>query len=123
MPVMQHADEKDSLAWGKFKDGGVKHLLGIPALSDLHINAGGGVHILNAFYKDHGPSWRMIVELTDDTNAYGIYPGGQSGNPGSSYYDNMVDDWATGKYHRLQILPKNHFSTQNTKGKITFTHS
>ena len=28
--------------------------------------------------------------------AYGIYPGGQSGFPGSMYYDNMVDDWVEG---------------------------
>ena len=123
IPVIQHAEAKDSLAWGKFKDGGVKHLLGIPALSDFHINSGGGVHVLNAFYKDHGPSWRMVVELTDETNAYGIYPGGQSGNPGSPYYDNMVAAWAAGKYHRLQILPKSKFTTQNIKGKLTFSHS
>jgi len=123
IPGMQHAEAKDSLAWGKFKDGGIKHLLSIPALSHLHVNAGGGVHILNAFYKDHGPSWRMIVELTDSTNAYGIYPGGQSGNPGSPYYDNMVAGWAAGKYHKLQILPKTNFTIQNTKGKITFSHS
>lgn len=123
VPVMQHAETVDSLPWGKFKDGGVKHLLSIPALSNLHVNSGGGVHILNAFYKTHGPSWRMVVELTDETNAYGIYPGGQSGNPGSPYYNNMVADWAAGKYHRLQIIPKNKFSNQHTKGKITFSHS
>ena len=123
VPVMQHAEEKDSLAWGKFQDGGVKHLLGLPALSDLHVNTGGGVHVLNAFNKNHGPSWRMIVELTDSANAYGIYPGGQSGNPGSPYYDNMVADWATGKYHKLQIVPKATAANQNIKGKITFSHS
>ena len=123
VPVLQQAEAKDSLDWGKFKDGGVKHLLGIPALSHLHVNAGGGVHILNAFNKTHGPSWRMVVELTERTNAYGIYPGGQDGNPGSPYYDNMVADWALGKYHRLQIEPKSTFAHQPLKGKITFSHS
>lgn len=123
VPVMQHAQAVDSLAWGKFKDGGVRHLLGIPALSRLHVNAGGGVHVINAFYKTHGPSWRMVVELTDDINAYGIYPGGQSGNPGSRYYDNMVNDWAAGKYFKLVITKKESFNPKNTKGKITFSHS
>ena len=46
----------------------------------------------------------MIVELTDSTEAWGIYPGGQSGNPGSKYYDNFIDDWAAGKYHKLWVM-------------------
>ncbi|MBL0334713.1 MAG: penicillin acylase family protein [Chitinophagaceae bacterium] len=27
------------------------------------------------------PSWRMIVQLTGTTEAYGVYPGGQNGKP------------------------------------------
>ncbi|RLD22305.1 MAG: hypothetical protein DRI69_01610 [Bacteroidetes bacterium] len=30
-------------------------------------------------------------------------PGGQSGNPGSRHYDDLIDDWATGKYHKVQF--------------------
>jgi penicillin amidase len=36
--------------------------------------------------------------------AWGHYPGGQSGNPGSRYYDNMVDAWANGEYFELMLL-------------------
>jgi penicillin amidase len=46
----------------------------------------------------------MIVELTDKTEAYGIYPGGQSGNPGSRYYDTFVDKWAAGKYLPVWVM-------------------
>ena len=35
--------------------------------------------------------------------AYGIYPGGQSGFPGSIYYDNMVDDWVEGIAYPLSF--------------------
>ena len=35
---------------------------------------------------------------------WGIYPGGQSGNPGSKYYDNMVDDWVKGNIYELLFL-------------------
>jgi penicillin amidase len=65
---------------------------------------GGGANIINATKQFHGPSWRMIVELTDKTEAWGIYPGGQSGNPGSKYYDNFINDWAVGKYNRLWMM-------------------
>ena len=35
----------------------------------------------------------------------GVYPGGQSGNPGSRYYDSMIDTWAAGDYYELIYLP------------------
>ena len=53
--------------------------------------------------RDYGPSWRMIVDLGDEVKAIGVYPGGQSGNPGSKYYDNMVDTWANGQYNDLNF--------------------
>ena len=46
----------------------------------------------------------MIVHLTNKTEAYGVYPGGQSGNPGSPFYDNFVDSWAAGKYYPLWVM-------------------
>ena len=35
--------------------------------------------------------------------AWGHYPGGQSGNPGSLYYDNMVESWTNGHYFELLL--------------------
>jgi penicillin amidase len=46
----------------------------------------------------------MIVHMTDDTEAYGIYPGGQNGNPGSKYYASFAMDWANGKYNKLWLM-------------------
>ncbi len=106
---------------GKFKDGGVSHLLRITAFSKLHIDAGGGESIINAFKTDHGPSWRMIVELTDDINAYAVYPGGQSGNPGSKYYDDFIDTWAAGKYYRIHLYKEEAIAAKKDNlGKMVF---
>jgi penicillin amidase len=122
IPVLETAEINKTFVWGKFKNSGVKNLLKIPAFGNEHLFAGGGTHTINAFSKNHGPSWRMIVELTDDTNAYGVYPGGQSGNPGSKYYDNFIDTWAKGNYYRIAVVSKENMSQQNTlKGKITFS--
>lgn len=93
-----------SLAWGKYKDTGIRHLLRLEPLSRFHINVGGGVNIINAAKQYQGPSWRMIVQLTDKTEAFGVYPGGQSGNPGSRYYDNFIGDWTAGKYYSLWFM-------------------
>ena len=43
----------------------------------------------------------MVVEMKDEPEAYGIYPGGQSGNPGSKYYDGSVDNWSKGQYYQI----------------------
>jgi penicillin amidase len=99
-------EKNNQLNWAKFKDTKVMHLLKIPGLSSLHLPIGGGQHIINATSETHGPSWRMIVHLTDDIEAYGIYPGGQSGNPGSKYYDNFVQHWAAGRYYPLIFIKK-----------------
>ena len=48
----------------------------------------------------------MLVELGDSPSAFTIYPGGQSGNPGSFYYNDMVTDWADGKYYSSLFLKK-----------------
>jgi penicillin amidase len=45
----------------------------------------------------HGPSWRMVVDWGTHTFS-AIYPGGQSENPASSWYENRVDTWWNGLY-------------------------
>lgn len=93
------------LNWVNYKGTYAGHLLqALPAFSRFDIPIGGGRNIVNATSENWGPSWRMIVEMTSPPTALGIYPGGQSGNPGSKYYDNFIDDWAAGKYHSLNFL-------------------
>ena len=49
------------------------------------------------FPSSHGPSWRMVVDWGAAT-FQAIYPGGQSENPASTWYENRVDAWFNGKY-------------------------
>jgi len=60
---------------------------------------------INAAKGDHGPSWRMVVQMGKEIEAYGVYPGGQSGNPGSKYYANFLQQWVDGKYNKLDFCP------------------
>jgi penicillin amidase len=114
-------EKENKLSWEAFKATRVLHLTKIPALSRLNLPIGGGVNIINAAGENHGPSWRMVVHLTDEIEAYGLYPGGQSGNPGSPYYDSFVDYWAAGKYYRLLFLPKEKLKQhERTKWHIQF---
>ena len=91
--------------WGKYKATYLGHLLqGLPAFSRFDLPIGGNSNIVNATSKNHGPSWRMIVEMSSPPKAIGIYPGGQSGNPGSKHYDDFVDIWAGGNYLELLFM-------------------
>lgn len=47
-----------------------------------------------------GPSWRMIAAWSGRGRllAEGIYPGGQSENPASPWYTDLVADWWSGTY-------------------------
>jgi penicillin amidase len=109
--TLQELQQHRALAWGVYKDSEVPHLLHADALGRPYLISGGGRFSINCCKKSHGPSWRMIVQLSAETQAYGIYPGGQSGNPGSPYYDQFVNDWAKGKYYKLQIVAKESFAT------------
>ncbi|MHB1922126.1 MAG: penicillin acylase family protein [Chitinophagaceae bacterium] len=111
------------LEWGKYQGTDILHLTRLPALSRMRLFTGGGADIINATEKKHGPSWRMIVELTTKIKAFGIYPGGQSGNPGSFYYDNMINDWVAGNYYPLHFFSRNDLSDPAIKFKILFLNN
>lgn len=93
-------------SWGIFRPFVIRHLGQIDAFSRTDVVVGGHGSAPNAISRSNGPSWRMIVELSTPVRALGVYPGGQSGNPGSPYYDNLVDAWATGNYYQLLFLEK-----------------
>ena len=118
---LQKIEVEGKLEWGKFKDTHVSHLTKLDALSRLHLPIGGGTHCINATKTDHGPSWRMIVSLTPQTEAYGVYPGGQSGNPGSKYYDNFIDTWVAGKYNTLWMMKQTEEGDKRIIAKMSFS--
>lgn len=95
--------EKD-YTWANFKKTSVMHLVpNFKSFSHINVYTGGGAGILNATSERNGASWRMIVEMGKGGEAFGIYPGGQSGNPGSKYYDNLLKKWANGEYVDVSI--------------------
>ena len=120
--VLKELDANGNLEWWKNKDTRINHLLKQAAFSRLHLNMGGGRNMINATTEDHGPSWRMVVSLTAKTEAYGVYPGGQNGNPGSKYYDSFVDKWAGGQYYSLWMMTKDEIKDDRIKWVMNFSN-
>lgn len=118
---LREIEKKGSLDWEKYKGTHITHLAKLLPFNRMNLAIGGGAHCINAAKADHGPSWRMVVSLTAKTEAYGVYPGGQNGNPGSKYYDNFVDQWTAGKYYPLWMMTKGEEKDKRVKGKMSFT--
>ncbi len=99
-----HGAFGSSWNWEKARSTDIAHLARMPGLGRMRLPTAGNSDNVNAITRTHGPSWRMIVSLGPEIKAWGIYPGGQSGNPGSRFFDNAVDDWVAGKYYELFYL-------------------
>ena len=90
--------------WGRAHPVTIHHLGRIPGLGAPPLAVSGGRGVINAASGSHGPSWRMVVALGPEVRAWGILPGGASGNPGSRFYDDAISDWAAGKIYELLFL-------------------
>ncbi|MCF0049621.1 penicillin acylase family protein [Dyadobacter sp. LJ53] len=101
----RHGPMSQSWQWAKVKGTEIRHLSrSLKPFNAPPLKVGGGRSIVNAITKRNGPSWRMVVELGPVPRAYGIYPGGQSGNPGSPYYLNLLKKWENGELNELIYL-------------------
>ncbi|MGG9964564.1 penicillin acylase family protein [Ferruginibacter sp. SUN106] len=121
---LKQSELEGKLEWEKHKGTHLTHLARILVpFNRMNLPIGGGTHCINAAKPEHGPSWRMVISLTQKTEAYGVYPGGQSGNPGSKYYDNFVDQWANGKYYTLWMMTKGEEKDNRVKAVMSFSKS
>ena len=100
----QKVNAINAAQWADYKGSYVGHLLRLNPLS-IPVRAPGNHDIVNAHSRTHGPSWRMVVSLEKTgVKSWATYPGGQSGNPGSKHYSDMLDRWVNGQYFALHFM-------------------
>jgi len=108
-------EDQDQWKWGYVNRTDLNHLAAIPGLGKQRVFTDGSGESINAIRGSHGPSWRMIVELDPEgVRGYGVYPGGQSGNPGSKTYDAFVETWRTGELYELEFLREEPQNSQQS---------
>jgi penicillin G amidase len=117
---LKQLEAQDKLEWAKYKGTHITHLAKLAPFNSAALSIGGGTHCLNAAKETHGPSWRMVIHLNAETEAYGVYPGGQSGNPGSRYYDNFINKWAGSNYYTLWMMKKEEAKSKKVKWQMSF---
>jgi penicillin amidase len=89
--------------WHDYRGTNIHHLAKIPGFGAEHLKTSGGRGVPNATRETFGPSWRYAAEMGNPVTAIGIYPGGQSGYPGSRHYDDFISKWVQGEYLSLQF--------------------
>lgn len=111
-----YEQENGKLSWGLIKGTSFNHLAQIGAFSSDFVNCGGSQYTVNASSADWGAGWRMVVQFGNGKPvAWGINPGGQSGNPGSSYYADGIEDWSNGNYYELLFMKDAESLNNNMK--------
>jgi penicillin amidase len=103
------AAEIDDEGWATYGDVNRLDLqhpfeLGFLAYPDRRMD--GSPATLKNFRRDSdvGSSWRMVAAPADGA-AWGVIPGGNSGDYFSDSYADQLDDWATGGYRRVDESP------------------
>ncbi|WP_158828323.1 penicillin acylase family protein [Mucilaginibacter lacusdianchii] len=116
-----HAHGKLGAAWqwGKIRPTEIDHLASLPGFGSGKFESGGTAGVINAISGGNGPSWRMVVQLGPKVKGFGIFPGGESGNPGSFYYTNMLQSWKDGKLNELLYLQSATEKSEKIKNTLT----
>ncbi|MFN2317775.1 MAG: penicillin acylase family protein, partial [Gemmatimonadales bacterium] len=90
LAIERHGDpDGPGWRWAEIRQANIHHLLRLAPLSRLAVPMASGTGTLSPSGGSgvHGASWRMVVELGEEVRAWVTYPGGQSGNPLSRWYD------------------------------------
>ena len=99
----------------------IASLLRLPAFGSGNFESGGTGSTINALNDGHGPSWRMVVQMGPKVKGYGIFPGGESGNPGSFFYNDMFKTWNEGQLKELLFMQSANEQSPRIKSTYTLT--
>jgi penicillin amidase len=112
-------DDREEWEWGDLKHALFEHALSAGVDDDvaetLNVGpepvGGSGYTVWNAGYDDDfqltsGASWRMVVDVGEWDNSLAMSVPGQSGDPESPFYDNLLDPFVEGKYFPLLYTRK-----------------
>ena len=63
----------------------------------------------------------MVVQMGPEVKGYGVFPGGESGNPGSFYYKDMFETWKNGQLNQLLFLKTADEKSARVKGTLVIS--
>jgi penicillin amidase len=109
--VLQFGADRANWQWGKLHQITFQHPLGKREFQlgpvsrpgdNLTVNATSGTN----FRQSSGASWREIIDVGDWDRSVMTNVPGESGDPSSPHYGDLLQDWAAGKYHPMPFSRK-----------------
>lgn len=119
----EFGDSVGKWKWKRYHKTTIPHLSRIRVLGIDPFPNNGGFGTLNvgaARTNSFGPSWRMIVSLENPIRAWGVYPGGQSGNPASKHFIDFLNTWKSENYFEM-LFPEKPYNllAKNIESLVT----
>ncbi len=107
----QFGPEMQSWQWGKLHQIRFHHPLGVRAFDRGPVARPGDANTVNAtsgtaFQQTNGASYREILDVSDWDRSVMTNVPGESGDPESPHYSDLLDDWASGRYHPMPFTRK-----------------
>ena len=116
--VNKHGKPGPNWQWGLIRPIRIEHMADLPGFGSGEFASGGFGGAVNAISNGNGPSWRMVVQMGPQVKGYGIFPGGESGNPGSFYYTDMLQTWKDGRLNELLFLQSPNEKSGRVKSSL-----
>jgi penicillin amidase len=97
--------------WGRLHQIRFRHPSSDRALDRGRIARPGDGNTVNStsgsrFQQTNGASYRMVLDFADWDRSVMTNVPGESGDPASPFYSNLVEDWAQGRYHPMPFSRK-----------------
>ena len=101
--AIPNADER---RWGRIHLLSLRHPLNVSRLNLDPILRPGSASTVNAasganHTQTNGPSYRQIIDVSNWDNSVMTNVPGESGDPDSKHYSDLLADWAAGRYHPM----------------------
>ena len=92
--------------WGNVHKILFHHPLAVPTFDRGPVSRPGDANTVNAtsgaqFQQTNGASYREILDLSNWDNSVMTNVPGESGDPESPHYSDLLDDWSNGRYHPM----------------------
>lgn len=94
--MSQLGTDRSQWRWGRLNMATFEHAL-VAAYDQIAIEKSGGAGTVAA----NGATFREILDMADWEAGIATTSPGQSGQPGSPYYGNLIESWANGEYFPL----------------------
>ncbi|HTS28386.1 MAG TPA: penicillin acylase family protein [Bryobacteraceae bacterium] len=107
----QFGTDPSAWQWGKLHTLALAHPSGKREFQLGPVARPGDANTVNAtsganFHQTNGASWREILDVGDWDRSMMTNVPGESGDPSSKHYGDLLDDWAKGRYHPMPFSRK-----------------